>query len=125
MKKAYQMNHALSIHPIGSPSLRKRSGTNSPPEPSSSGFFERYARRISGFFRGRAAIRQIFFTLCSTKHGHGHARLVKTCYDMNLSPLIRIRNTVLACGVASAWPLLGFGQTVFLTMGGQFSITVP
>lgn len=32
---------------------------------------------------------------------------------------------MLACGVASALPLFGFGQTVFVTNGGQFAITAP
>jgi len=66
-------------------------------------------------------MRQLFFTLRSRKHRHPNARLVKTCYDMNLSPFIRVVKTLLACGVAIAAPVLGFGQAVFVTNGGQFS----
>src|SRR5580765_1284865 len=61
-------------------------------------------------FRRGARIRQFIFTLCSRKHRHANARLVKTCYDMNLSPFIRVAKTLLACGVASAMPILSFGQ---------------
>ena len=102
------------MHPIGLPFFRRNSG-----------FFELCAREISDFFRGRTAIRQIFFTLCSRKHGQPNARLVKTCYDMNLSPLIRIGKIMLACGIASILPTLSFGQAVFVTNGGQYSITAP
>lgn len=112
----------MSMHPIRSP-FRRNSKPASPE--SSSGFFEHYARGVSDFFRGGTRIRQFFFAFCSRKHGQPNARLVKTCYDMNLSPLIRIGKIMLACGVASALPLFGFGQTVFVTNGGQYAITAP
>src|SRR6266850_5558288 len=78
---------------------------------------------ILRFFWSGARCRQFFFALRSRKHRHTNARLVKPCYDMNLSPLIRIGKSLLACGIASALPLLSFGQSVFVTNGGQYAIT--
>jgi hypothetical protein len=42
---------------------------------------------------------------------------------MNLSPLIRIGKSLLACSIAIALPLVGFGQAVFVTNGGQYALT--
>src|SRR5262249_8193469 len=47
------------------------------------------------------------------------------CYDMNLSPFIRVVKTLLACGFASALPIFSFGQGNFVTNGAQFAITAP
>jgi len=46
---------------------------------------------------------------------------------MNLSPLIRIGKSLLACSIAIALPLVGFGQDLFVTNGGEYSIagTLP
>lgn len=87
------------------------------------GDFSANKTRISRCVRGGARIRQFFFASRSRKRRHTNARLVKTCYDMNLSPFIRIGKILLACGFASALPFLGFGQAVFVTNGGQYSIT--
>src|SRR5436309_1721067 len=115
-------NHVMSMHPIRSQSFHRNSGSSSVLPRSGSGLFERYVKEISNFFRGRTRIRQIFFTLCSRKHGHGHATLVKTCYDMNLSPLIRIGKILLASGFASALPMLALGQTGYISGGGEYPI---
>jgi hypothetical protein len=42
---------------------------------------------------------------------------------MNLSPLIRFGKSLLACSVASALPVLSFGQAVFVTNGGQYALS--
>src|SRR6267142_742835 len=78
---------------------------------------------ISGFLGSGSRVRQFIFTLRSRKHRHANARLVKPCYDMNLSPLIRIGKSLLAFNFATALPLLSFGQAVFFANGGQYSIT--
>jgi hypothetical protein len=77
---------------------------------------------ISDFFWSGSRLRQIFFTLRSRKHRHANARLVKTCYDMNLSPLIRIGKSLLALSFATALPSLGFGQVGLVTGGGEYPI---
>src|SRR5262249_7173370 len=87
------------------------------------GVLMRSKREISRFYSSGARSRQFFFTLRSRKHRHTNATLVKTCYDMNLSPLIRIGKSLLACSVATALPLLSFGQSVFVTNGGQYALT--
>ena len=79
--------------------------------------------RISDFFWSGSRIRQFFFTLRSRKHRHANARLVKTCYDMNLSPLIRIGKSLLALSFATALPSLSFGQVGFVTNGGEYPMT--
>src|SRR4051812_33133135 len=71
---------------------------------------------------GETRMRQSFFTLRSRKHRHANARLVKPCYDMNLSPLIRIAKTLLACGFASALPFLSSGQVGLIAGGGEYPI---
>jgi hypothetical protein len=58
--------------------------------------------------------------LRSRKHRHANARLVKPCYDMNLS-FIRVKNLV-ACGLAFALPLLSFGQVGYIAGGGEYPI---
>src|SRR6267142_2904665 len=78
---------------------------------------------ILRFFWSGSRMRHLFFTLRSRKHRHANARLVKPCYDMNLSPLIRIGKSLLAFSFATALPFPSFGQAVFVTNGGQYSIT--
>lgn len=86
------------------------------------GMFSRAKTEMQGFFSSGARIRQFFFTLRSRKHRHANARLVKTCYDMNLSPLIRIGKSLLAGTFATALPLLSFGQSPFVSSSGEYSI---
>src|SRR5438045_6326104 len=71
---------------------------------------------------GETRMRQSFFTLRSRKHRHANARLVTPCYDMNLSPLIRIAKTLLACSFASALPCLSFEQVGYVAGGGEYPI---
>jgi len=78
---------------------------------------------ISDFFWSGSRIRQSFFTLRSRKHRHANARLVKTCYDMNLSPLIRIGKSLLALSLATALPSLSFGQVGFVINGGEYPMS--
>jgi hypothetical protein len=77
---------------------------------------------ILRFFRSGARSRQFFFVLRSRKHRHTNARLVKPCYDMNLSPLIRIGKSLLACGIASTLPFVSFGQVGLIAGGGEYPI---
>src|SRR6266704_796571 len=77
---------------------------------------------MQDFFSSGARIRQFFFILRSRKHRHANARLVKTCYDMNLSPLIRIGKSLLAYSIATAFPLLSFGQVGLVAGGGEYPI---
>lgn len=77
---------------------------------------------ISGFLGSGSRVRQFIFTLRSRKHRHANARLVKPCYDMNLSPLIRIGKSLLAFSFASALPFLSFGQVGYIAGGGEYSI---
>src|SRR5712664_566785 len=86
------------------------------------GLLSRAKTGMQGFFSSGARIRQFFFTLRSRKHRHTNARLVKTCYAMNLSPLIRIGKSLLACSVATALPLLSFGQVGLVAGGGEYPI---
>jgi hypothetical protein len=87
-----------------------------------SGVFSRAKTEMQDFFSSGARIRQFFFTLRSRKHRHTNARLVKTCYDMNLSPLIRIGKSLLASSVAMALPLVSFGQVGLVAGGGEYPI---
>src|SRR5678815_1260359 len=77
---------------------------------------------MQDFFSSGARIRQFFFTLRSRKHRHTNATLVKTCYDMNLSPLIRIGKSLLAYCIATALPLVSFGQVGLFAGGGEYPI---
>jgi hypothetical protein len=87
-----------------------------------SGVFSKVKNEMQDLFSSRARIRQFFFALRSRKHRHTNARLVKTCYDMNLSPLIRIGKSLLACSIATALPLLSFGQVGLVNGGGEYPI---
>jgi hypothetical protein len=86
------------------------------------GLFSRVKTEMQDFFSIGARIRQFFFTLRSRKHRHANARLVKTCYDMNLSPLIRIGKSLLAGTFATALPLLSYGQVGYIAGGGEYPI---
>ena len=86
------------------------------------GVFSRAKGRMQELFSSDGRIRQFFFALRSRKHRHTNARLVKTCYDMNLSPLIRIGKSLLATSFATALPLLSFGQSPYVPNGGEYSI---
>src|SRR5215813_2975804 len=86
------------------------------------GLSSRAKTEMQDFFSRGARIRQFFFAPRSRKHRHANARLVKTCYDMNLSPLIRIGKSLLAGIFATALPLLSFGQSPFVSSSGEYSI---
>src|SRR5882757_9775539 len=55
-----------------------------------------------------------------SNRGQRHATLLKTCYDMNLSP--SFRKSALGCCFALAFCLGSPAQTLFSTNGGQYPI---
>src|ERR1043165_3389428 len=59
--------------------------------------------------------------LRSRKHRQANARLVKPCYDMNLS-FNRVAKNLLGCGLAFAVPFLSFGQVGYVAGGGEYPI---
>src|SRR5207237_10766295 len=55
----------------------------------------------------------------ATKHRQGCSRLIKRCHHMSVSLLFR--NGAL-CFLASALPVLCFGQQAFLKDGGEYCV---
>jgi hypothetical protein len=86
------------------------------------GVFSRAKTGMQDLFSSGTRIRQFFFAVRSRKHRHANARLVKPCYDMNLSPLIRIGKSLLALSFASALPFLSVGQVGLIAGGGEYPI---